>query len=317
MFVLASLMALAAAGAALDLTTSSHDPDEDDGDAFEPALGDDDVPRIGDVSPDAEEGGEEPLDWPKPDPLPDATEPVISLPNPERPLGDDLIDGSAEDDELQGGTGNDTIFAGEGNDWVQGDGTFDPSGWDEIHGGAGDDSLAGQGGDDLVWGDEGDDTIQGGEGNDTLFGGAGNDWVAGHDGDDVLIAGGGGDDLDGGQGNDLLVGDDDPRTVWMHGGEGNDSLMPGAGDFVEGQGGADQFVLRQPGGGLPVIADFDAREDQLILHLPASLAQDAQIDLAPDGDGTVLVTVNGDPIARMLQGGGLAAGDILVVRLPG
>lgn len=70
MFVLASLMALAAAGAALDLTASSHDPDEDDGDAFGPIQGSDEAPRIGDVSSDAEEGGEEPLDWPKPDPLP-------------------------------------------------------------------------------------------------------------------------------------------------------------------------------------------------------------------------------------------------------
>jgi hypothetical protein len=29
------------------------------------------------------------------------------------------------------------------------------------------------------------------------------------------------------------------------------------------------------------------------------------------------VTLNGDPIARMLQGGGLIVADIVIVRLPG
>ena len=38
--------------------------------------------------------------------------------------------------------------------------------------------------------------------------------------------------------------------------------MPGAGDFAEGQQGADRFVLRQTLGPLPVIADFDARMTQ-------------------------------------------------------
>ena len=31
----------------------------------------------------------------------------------------------------------------------------------------------------------------------------------------------------------------------------------------------------------------------------------------------MLVTLNGDPIARMLQGGGLTVADIVIVRLPG
>lgn len=295
MFVLASLMALAVAGAAMELTAGDDaDPRDDD---LPPDRGHPDLGKIEDVSSD----GETAPDWP----------------DPAQPLADDLIRGSDGADDLQGGAGHDTILAGAGNDWVQGDGTFDQPGDDEIHGGAGHDSLAGQGGDDIIWGDEGDDTILGGEGNDTLFGGVGNDWLSGSDGDDVLVSGGGSDDLDGGRGNDLLVGDDDPQTVWMHGGDGDDTLMPGAGDFAEGNQGADQFVVRQGGGDLPVIADFDAGEDQMVLHLPESLAQDARIDLIQDDDGTVLVTVNGDPVARMLQGGGLTAADVLIVRLPG
>lgn len=302
MFVLAGLMALAAAGIALDLTSSGQDSEgEDDLDDPAPVLAEPDSGEVGDVSSDqTEEAGAEEIDW-------SALEPVAD---------DDLIEGSDLGDDLQGGAGSDTILAGAGDDWVQGDGTSEPSGRDELHGGAGDDSLAGQGGDDTAWGDEGDDTILGGDGNDTLFGGAGNDWLAGHDGDDVLVAGRGSDDLGSGRGNDLLVGNDDPQTVWLHGGEGDDTLMPGAGDFAEGQQGADRFVLKEGGGPLPVIGDFDAREDQLVLHLPQHLPSPVSIDMIQDKDGTLLVTVNGNPVARMLQGGGLTPADIVLARLP-
>ena len=306
MFVLASLMALAAAGAALDLAPSRTD-DDDDTDGLPPTLGTADPGEVGNVSSGAPELGEIP------------EEPVLPLPEPvpDAETENDLIEGGDSADDLQGGRGNDTILGGAGDDWIQGDGEYDAAGADEIWGGAGADSLAGQGGDDIIWGEDGDDTIYGGEGQDTLFGGAGNDWLSGHDGDDVLVAGGGGDDLDGGRGNDLLVGDDDPQTVWMHGGEGDDTLMPGSADFAEGQAGADDFIVKQGAEILPVIADFDAAEDQMILHLPNSVAQDAQVGLVQDQDGTMLVTVNGDPVVRMLQGGGLAVADIVIVRTPG
>ncbi|WP_347137580.1 calcium-binding protein [Paracoccus sp. SSK6] len=308
MFVLASLMALAAAGAALDLTGGRTEEDDEDLADLPPTLGEADMGEVGDISAgSSEEAG---------------TDPAAGTPDPERPVsgeeaGDEVIEGGPGADNLFGGTGNDTITAGAGDDWVQGDGTYDAAGADEIRGGAGNDSLAGQGGHDIIWGDEGDDTIHGGEGQDTLFGGSGNDWLSGNDGDDVLVSGGGADDLDGGRGADHLVGDSDPDTVWMHGGTGDDTLAPGAGDFAEGQDGADQFVLQQTPGALPVIADFDAAEDRLVLHLPDSIAQDARVDLAEDEDGTVLITINGDAIGRMLQAGGLAAQDILIVRLPG
>lgn len=310
MFVLASLMALAAAGAALDLT-GSHAGEDEDQDDRPFGLGPADPGEVGNVSSGAPEAGlPDPVTAPPaPDPAPGPATPAESP--------DQTIHGGADADNLFGGTGRDTIHAGAGNDWVQGDGDYGPAGDDEIRGGAGDDLLAGQGGNDIIWGDEGDDTVMGGEGDDTLFGGSGNDWLSGHDGDDVLVSGGGADDLDGGRGDDLLVGDSDPDTVWMHGGEGDDTLMPGAGDFAEGQKGADRFVLQQGPGPLPVIADFDAREDQLVLHLPDSIVRRARIDLAEDEDGTLLVTVNGEAIGRMLQAGGLAAADIVVMGLPG
>lgn len=372
MFVLASLMALAAAGAALDLT-AGRAADDDDQDHLPPTRGPADAPEIGDVSSDAPEAGLPEFEaWPEPFPLPPTVSepgavvdhavelpplpepfpayeplplpepfpvaepfpevrpfPVVDPPPvpgsnsgtegmaPSRPVEDDLIQGGPEGGNLFGGGGNDTIHAGAGDDWVQGDGSYDAAGDDEIHGGSGNDSLAGQGGDDIIWGDEGDDTLYGGEGQDMLFGGTGNDWLSGNDGDDLLVSGGGADDLDGGRGNDHLVGDNDPDTVWMHGGEGDDTLAPGAGDFAEGQEGSDQFVLQQAPGQLPVIAGFDAQEDQMVLHLPDSMAGDARIGLEEDADGTVLITVNGEAVGRMLQTGGLAAQDIVVVRLPG
>lgn len=304
MFVLASLMAIAAAGAALDLTASRAEDDDDDREDLPHGLGVVDPGEFGGVSSGSAEEGET---EPQPDADPALTE-----------EGDDeTIAGGTDADNLFGGTGDDIIDAGAGDDWVQGDGTYDAAGADEIRGGEGADSLAGQGGDDIVWGDQGDDIVEGGDGQDTLFGGAGNDWLSGHDGDDVLVSGGGADDLDGGRGNDHLVGDDDPDTVWMHGGEGDDTLAPGAGDFAEGQKGADDFVLRQATGALPVIAGFDAAEDQVVLHLPDSIARNVQVDLAEDEDGTFLITVNGEAIGRMLQPGGLAVSDIMVVRLPG
>lgn len=227
--------------------------------------------------------------------------------------GHDVIRGGGGDDELCGGLGNDTIEGGDGNDWVQGDGAYGEGGDDVIYGGAGDDLLAGQGGDDLICGDGGEDILFGGEGNDTLFGGAGNDILAGNDGDDLLISTEGADDLDGGRGNDVLIGHDGPETVWMNGGEGNDTLMPGAHDFASGNDGADTFVLRQVSEGFPTIADFNADDDQIVLHLNEDVARDAQLALRQDDDGTWLLELNGSPVGRLLQSGGLQVQDVRII----
>lgn len=231
--------------------------------------------------------------------------------------GSEVIRGDDGADDLRGGLGDDLIYAGQGDDWVQGDAAYGEGGNDIIHGGPGDDMLAGQGGDDLVYGDAGDDTLFGGEGDDSLFGGAGNDILAGHDGDDVLVSSQGSDDLDGGAGDDVLIGHDGRETVWMNGGEGDDTLMPGAHDFVSGNDGRDSFILRDTGQGLPIIADFDAAQDQVVLHLDAETARDADITLHQDQDGTYLLGVNGHAVGRFLQGGGLTVGDIRVVTTAG
>lgn len=103
----------------------------------------------------------------------------------------------------------------------------------------------------------------------------------------------------------------------VFGGAGDDTIAGGASDFAEGQEGADRFVRQDAPGELPIIADFNAGEDQLVLHLPESVPDYAKGDLAADKDGTFLVTVNGEAIGRMLQVGGLSAADIVVVRRPG
>ncbi|MBC9246386.1 calcium-binding protein [Paracoccus sp. 11-3] len=231
--------------------------------------------------------------------------------------GDDTLIGWGDADDLRGGQGADNIYGGDGDDWVQGEGDYGAGGDDEIHGGDGNDSLAGQGGHDLIWGDDGNDTLLGGEGDDTQFGGRGTDWLSGNDGDDVLVSGGGADDLDGGDGDDQLVGHGDAQTVFLRGGDGNDTLMPGAGDFAEGLQGNDRFVLGHTGGEIPIIADFDAREDQIVLHLPEKIVDDVQLDLRQDADGTSVLTVNGEPIGRLLQAGDLKTTDIIIERLPG
>lgn len=227
--------------------------------------------------------------------------------------GDDEIRGGDGDDDIRGGLGDDTIRAGAGDDWVQGDGAYGAGGDDVIHGEAGNDLLCGQGGNDLIHGGEGDDTLLGGEGNDTLFGGPGNDWLSGHDGDDVLVSTEGSDDLDGGRGDDVLIGHDGPETVWMNGGEGDDTLMPGAHDFATGGPGADAFILRPVAAGFPTISDFDAAEDEIRLHLPEEIAHDAQLDLRQDEDGTWLLEVNGQAVSRLLQPGGLQLQDVRII----
>lgn len=293
MLLFSSLLTLLMAGLTADLSGGA------DQDSDEPPP--DDLPLLPPIMPDPDTGGLTFLGTGGDDLL-------------HGDDGDDLIRGGAGQDDIRGGLGNDTIRAGDGDDWVQGDGVYGPGGDDVIWGGAGNDSLAGQGGDDFLHGGSGDDTLLGGEGNDTLIGGRGNDWLSGHDGDDVLVAGPNGmNDLDGGRGNDLLIGHDSPRMNWLHGGEGDDTLHPGSGDFAEGQAGADLFVLRDGITEAPIIADFDAAEDRIELHLPDDIAETAVVDLHRDTDGTLLLRVDGHAVARLLQDGGLRVGDILIV----
>nr|WP_318272560.1 calcium-binding protein [Paracoccus saliphilus] len=303
MLLFGGLLGLIVAGLMVDVTSLPSSNTEEPEDEAEPAALDD---VHGELLPPV---------MPEPEGPDSAVEGTDDLDELMGTSADDLMRGHAGDDDLRGGLGHDTVEAGDGSDWVQGEGDYGPGGNDVIHGGAGDDLLAGQGGDDLLYGDEGHDTLMGGEGDDTLFGGLGHDMLSGHDGNDVLISTGGSDDLDGGRGDDVLIGHDDPGTVWMNGGEGSDTLMPGAYDFVSGNEGQDGFVLRRLPDEFPTIADFDSAEDQITLHLDADLARDAQLSLREDEDGTFLLEVNGQAVGRLLQHGGLKIEDVRVVAI--
>ncbi|MBW7055571.1 calcium-binding protein [Paracoccus bogoriensis] len=299
MLLIGSLIGLVLAAFVMESGHSGHEDISDD-DALAPDPEDDNLPPV----------------MPGPDGNPAAPRQIVGGDGGDTLMGsagDDVIRGGAGADDLRGGLGNDTIHGGGGDDWIQGDAAYGEGGNDVIFGGDGNDHLNGQGGNDLIHGEEGDDTIFGGEGNDTLFGGPGNDWLSGNDGDDVLVSTEGSDDLDGGRGNDVLIGHDGPETVWMNGGEGDDTLMPGANDFASGNAGADTFVLRQPPKGFPTIADYDSAEDRIELHLSERVARSAQLGLREDLDGTWLLEVNGQPVGRLLQHGGLRLEDIRIV----
>lgn len=231
--------------------------------------------------------------------------------------GDDLLTAFDGDDELHGGLGDDTLDAGLGDDWVFGDAGYGPGGDDFLGGAEGNDHLAGQGGNDTVHGGAGDDTIFGGEGDDLLLGGAGADWISGNAGNDTLYAGPGGGDLSGDDGDDVLYGYDGPGTNWLHGGTGNDTLHPGGDDYAEGGAGADLMVLQDAPHGVPVLGDFDAREDQIEIRYEARAdGRPPEVLIERDSDGSALIRLDGLIVGRVLTPDGLKAGDILLAPWP-
>lgn len=227
--------------------------------------------------------------------------------------GDDTLMGLAGDDMLFGGHGADLLRGGEGNDHLAGDdgSGYGPGGDDAIHGGAGDDSLAGQGGNDSLYGGAGNDTLVGGEGDDSLEGGPGDDQMDGAAGNDTLRAGPGGGDLSGGSGDDRLVGNHAPDRVWLHGGEGADTIDAGRGDWMEGGAGAD--VLRILSGSEDtVVADFDPREDELHLVIPDRPDWTPEVRVIAQAGGDGLLVLDGSVVARITGGAGLTAADIQI-----
>ncbi len=103
----------------------------------------------------------------------------------------------------------------------------------------------------------------------------------------------------------------------MNGGDGNDTLMPGAHDFASGNAGDDTFLLRQVQEGFPTLADFHGDHDQLVLHLDAQVARDVQLSLREDADGSTLLEVNGQAVGRLLNPEALRLGDIRIVAIGG
>ena len=183
-------------------------------------------------------------------------------------IGEDRIDGGADNDSLFGEAGDDLILGGSGDDTVDG-GTDD----DVIYGDAGNDKLIGGLGNDTIKGgadndtfviqatDDGRDSYDGGDGIDTLdysalntavnltlkdgvttyqtdmienveniIGGSAGDRLTGNSFDNVLTGNAGDDTLNGGAGNDTLDGGVGNDT--LNGGVGDDLLLGGAGDDI-------------------------------------------------------------------------------------
>jgi len=119
---------------------------------------------------------------------------------------------------------------------------------------------------------------------DTILAQSSDDIIAGSDGDDLIIGAADGGTIEGGSGDDILTGvaaaKDQASGITdlvgdahheLIGGDGNDSIMAGAGDIAIGGAGNDAFFLDgTPSGSnsLVEIADFDPDEDQIIVCLP-------------------------------------------------
>ena len=143
--------------------------------------------------------------------------------------GIDSILGSIRSDVISGGLGGDTLLGLGGDDTIYGEveNGVGADETDKIDGGTGNDEIWGNNGNDLIAGGDGNDTIHGGRGDDRLTGNEGNDRIFGDDGDDHLSGNLGNDFIFAGLGTDLIQ--------WSNG-DGNDS--------VDGQAGADKFLVR-------------------------------------------------------------------------
>jgi Ca2+-binding RTX toxin-like protein len=331
MLALLGLFGILAAGVAADAILSTSTDAENDDSPPDPQANDTagDPAAAGDLL-DQYDGFQQTDDLPDPEP-----QPLVITGSDQDDLlsggqagdaieggdGADLIDGRRGADDIDAGAGNDGVWAGDGDDTVAGG-----AGKDTIEGQGGHDLLAGGDGDDALSGHEGADSLAGDAGNDTLFGGgdadrldggSGDDWLAGGTGADSLAGGEGSDILDGNQGDDWLsglAGDiDDFDEDFLNGGEGNDTLVLGAGDHASGGEGEDDFVLHDwlTEGGVAHISDYDADRDQLIIMYDPVAHPDPALtlELSPNGQSTILL--DGAPVATIMG----SPVDLAVVRL--
>ena len=237
--------------------------------------------------------------------------------------GIDQLTGRAGDDVLQGGDGADVAHGSDGADTIQGGNGDDllsgEDDEDKLVGGAGDDTLLGHEGDDSLYGGAGADMLMGGGGADSLIGGDAEDWLAGGLGDDSLIGDAGSDTLDGGAGNDVLDGRESvnafPEVDFLNGGDGDDTLRLGAGDYATGGEGADWFELTDlaPGDAIANIADYNADEDALVVDFDPVLHPDPQLSLeTAENTDDVVVLLDGVPLAMVAGGAGMTVADLLL-----
>lgn len=150
------------------------------------------------------------------------------------------------------------------------------SGDDEVTGNDAANILSGGAGNDILIGGTGRDTLNGGADDDILNGGRGVDTLNGGDDDDRLFGGALPDRLSGDRGNDLL-----------NGGTGRDALNGGFGnDRLVGGGGSDTFRFKNADG-FDVIRDFDALDDNEVIHLGRVLAITDFADLTNPASGHI------------------------------
>ncbi|AVH73051.1 NHL repeat-containing protein [Nostoc sp. 'Lobaria pulmonaria (5183) cyanobiont'] len=205
-------------------------------------------------------------------------------------VSEKTIYGTSSGNRLNGGTTDDTIYGYAGNDYLYGH-----DGNDRLIGGTGNDYLYGGKGDDILDGGDGIDSVSesadvnftltntqlSGLGNDsliniervTLTGGISNNTLNASSftiASVYLYGGNGNDSLLGGSNNDYLYGQNDSDRLignagndYLYGGAGDDILIGGAGnDLLYGQTGADIFVLAS-GNGSDTIFDFKDGIDKL------------------------------------------------------
>jgi len=204
---------------------------------------------------------------------------------------DELIYGLGAGDDLQGGDGADSLSGGAGDDTLYGDG-----GNDLVMGDDGDDTAFGDAGEDTMLGGAGDDAMHAGTGDDLLDGGTGDDQLHGREGEDTLTGGLGEDTLFGGWGNDLVSGivrgadgSDTDDQDFLNGGDGDDTMGVGAGDWVHGGEGADVLVLGDwitSESEAAYMMDYDAQEDQILIVYDDSASSDEpEVQIRPtEGD---------------------------------
>jgi Ca2+-binding RTX toxin-like protein len=227
-------------------------------------------------------------------------------PDPLDPTHDDSLTGTEGRDDIRAGDGDDVVSGLGNNDYLDGEDGNDnlagDVGRDELHGGAGDDlldggddndSLFGHVGDDSLDGGTGEDELNGGDGTDVMDGGAGNDSLLGSFGADVLRGGAGVDMLNGGDGNDYIDGSEDGDVVqgdYLNGGTGDDVLIGGAFDNMNGGEGEDMFSIdsTEAAQGVARIEDFDAAEDALVLVYDGT-GPEPELSMSVSAEGTSLL----------------------------
>lgn len=161
-----------------------------------------------------------------------------SVKNASGGTGNDTLTGDGQDNLLIGGQGSDSFYAGDGDDILIIDGD-DQQG--NIHGGVGDDvvQVVGDAGVTLNLAQAEVEIAQGSRGNDIFIGGGVSTvYIAGGDGDDTLIGGAANDALAGEDGDDFIDGGAGNDVLRGH--RGNDVVYGGAGDdYIEGNAGDD------------------------------------------------------------------------------